>query len=56
MIPAHGGTPGLIVEISPLVLLVIGAVAVWWRSRDEDSEAPRTGDEPPVEEERGESQ
>jgi hypothetical protein len=56
MFPAHGGTPGLIAELAPLVLLAVGAVAVWLRSRGVASEAPGTGDEAAVEEERGESE
>jgi hypothetical protein len=56
MFPAHGGTPGLIAELAPLVLLVVGAIAVWLRSREDASDAPRTGDEAAVEEERGESE
>jgi hypothetical protein len=50
MIPAHGGTAGLIVEIVPLVLLVLGGIAVWWRSRGEDSRGTGTGDEASIEE------
>jgi hypothetical protein len=46
----HGGTPGLIAEITPLVLLVIGAIVVWRRSRDEESDAAWADDEPRVEE------
>jgi hypothetical protein len=47
---AHGGTPGLIAEITPLVLLVVGAIVVWRRSRDDESEAAWPDDEPGVEE------
>ena len=47
---AHGGTVGLIVEIVPLALLVLGGIAVWWRSRGDRSGAPGTGDEASVEE------
>ena len=53
MIPAHGGTPGLLIELSPLLLLLVGAIVVWRRSRGEDSEAPGAGDEAAVEQERG---
>ena len=53
MILAHGGTPGLLIELSPLVLLIVGAIVVWMRSRGDDSDAPRAGDEAAVEEERG---
>jgi hypothetical protein len=52
MFPAHGGTLGLVVEIAPLVLLVIGGVVVWHRSRGADPDAPGPGDEAAVEEER----
>ena len=37
-------------EIVPLVLVVLGGIAVWWRSRGEDSGGPGTGDEASVEE------
>jgi hypothetical protein len=50
MIVAHGGTVGLILEIVPLVLVVVGGIAVWWRSRGADSGGTGTGDEPAVEE------
>ena len=53
MFPAHGGTPGLIVELIPLVLLVVGAIVVWRRSRGEDSDAPGAGDEASVQEDDG---
>lgn len=53
MTPAHGGTPGLLIELSPLVLLIVGAIVVWRRSRGAESEAPLAGDEAAVEEERG---
>ena len=50
MVVAHGGTVGLILEIGPLVLVVLGGIAVWWRSRGERSDGPGSGDEPSVEE------
>ena len=50
MLAAHGGTVGLVVEIVPLVLLVLGGIAVWWRSRDNDSGGPGAGNEASVEE------
>jgi hypothetical protein len=53
---AHGGTPGLIAEITPLVLLVIGGVVVWMRSRDEESDAAWPDDETGVEEDRGDAE
>jgi hypothetical protein len=49
---AHGGTAGLILELSGVLALVLLGVVVWWRSRDaEDGESgPR--DEAAVEQER----
>ena len=51
---AHGGTPGLIAELSGVVAIVGLWAWVWWRSRgapDEDELA--ADDEPRVEEPRG---
>ena len=51
---AHGGTPGLIAELSGVVAIVGLWAWVWWRSRgasDEDGLA--ADDEPAVEERRG---
>ena len=45
MIPAHGGTPGLIIEIAPLALLVVGAIVVWRRSRTDAAEGAGADDE-----------
>ena len=56
MFPAHGGSLGLIVELTPLVLLVIGGIVVWQRSRGAGSDAPGPGDEAAVEEERSEGE
>lgn len=53
MVSAHGGTPGLIAELAPLLLLLLGGIAVWRRSREERSETPGPDDEPGVEEEGG---
>jgi hypothetical protein len=53
---AHGGTPGLIAEITPLILLVVGAIVVWRRSREDESDAARTDDEPGVEEDRSDAE
>ena len=56
MLSAHGGTPGLIAETAPLVLLVIGGLVVWIRSRKEGSDLPGAGDEPPVQEADGDGE
>jgi MYXO-CTERM domain-containing protein len=53
MVSAHGGTPGLIAELLPLLLLLLGGIAVWRRSREQSSDAPGPDDEPRVEEEHG---
>jgi hypothetical protein len=47
---AHGGTPGLIAEMLPLILLLIGGIWVWRKGREEESDAAGPDDEPSVEE------
>lgn len=37
---AHGGTPGLVVEVSLGLLLVLVALLAWRAARDEDDEPP----------------
>ena len=54
---AHGGTPGLVAEVSGIAAIVGLWAWVWWRSRgapDEDELA--ANDEAAVEEGRGERQ
>jgi hypothetical protein len=49
-IVAHGGTGGAIAELSTVILIAVGFLVVWWRTRADS--AP--DDEPGVEEEGGE--
>src|SRR5688572_6342556 len=46
---AHGGTPGLIVELSPVILILAVWIGVWVRSRRSGG-----GDEAAIEEHDGE--